>query len=76
MDYKLTDEERKYLIEQINTKKIISYNDIKPGIILFNNIPKDDNENKIKKRNKIIENEKYENITSCTILTTYSRDTP
>ena len=38
-EYKLTDELKKKLIKQINEKRVVTYNDIWLGIILFNNIP-------------------------------------
>ena len=56
LEYKLTDELKKKLIEEINQKRVISYNDIRPGIILFNNIP---------------DAKGYLELNKCTILTTY-----
>ena len=47
---------KKKLVEQLNTKIIITYKELKPSIILFNNFP---NENK------------YNELNKCTILTTY-----
>ena len=37
MEYKLTKEYKLRLIEQLNKKRIISYREIKPSIVLFNN---------------------------------------
>ena len=56
LEYKLTDELKKKLIGEINQKRVISYNDIRPGIILFNNIP---------------DAKGYLELNKCTILTTY-----
>ena len=56
LGYKLTDDTKKKLIEEINKKRVVTYNDIRPGIILFNNIPKEQG---------------YLEINKCTILTTY-----
>ena len=54
----LTYDQKKELIEKINKKRnIITYDDIRPGIILFNNIP-----------NTNI----YRGLEECTILTTYT----
>ena len=55
--YKLDDKRKKELLEKINKKRVISYNDIRPGVILFNNIP-----------NK----EGYTEIFKCSILTSYN----
>ena len=59
MEYVLTDELKKRLIDEINKKRVISYNDIKPGIILFNNLPN---------------NKEYESLNKWTILTTYKEE--
>ena len=56
IDYVLTEELKTRLIEEINRKRVISYNDIKPGIILFNNFPY---------------TEEYIDLNECSILTTY-----
>ena len=61
LSYKLTDEKKKKLIEEINKKRVVSYNDIKPSVILFNNIPK---------------NKGYLEINTCSILTTYKEEDP
>ena len=37
LEFKLTEEYKKELIEKLNKKRIISYNEIKPSIVLFNN---------------------------------------
>ena len=50
---------KKRLIEEINKKRVISYNDIRPGIILFNNIPN---------------SEEYSELNKCSILTTYKEE--
>ena len=55
----MPDDLKKKLIEEINKKRVISYNDIRPGIILFNDIP---NEN----------TNDYLELNPCTILTTYN----
>ena len=39
---KISDELKIKLIKQLNTKRIISYNVIKPSIVLFNDIPKEE----------------------------------
>ena len=54
--YKLSNELKSKLIEQLNKKKVISYNEIKPSIVLFNQIPKGD---------------QYKDLNKCSILTTY-----
>ena len=36
IDYKLSNEHKKKLIDKLNTKRIISYNEIKPSVVLFN----------------------------------------
>ena len=59
LEYVLTDEVKKRLIEEINKKRVISYNDIRPGIILYNNIPNDKD---------------YLEINKFTILTTYNEE--
>ena len=59
LEYVLPEDLKKKLIEEINKKRVISYNDIRPGIILFNNIP---NTNA------------YLEINKCTILTTYKEE--
>ena len=58
----LTVTEKKKLIEQLNKKRVITYNEIKPSIILFNNFPS----------NK----EGYDELNKCTILTTYNEQAP
>lgn len=42
LEQELSTEEKEELIKKLNTKKVISYNQIEPALILFNNIPKDD----------------------------------
>lgn len=59
--YKIDEDKKKKLIDKINKKRIISYNDIKPSVILFNDVPK---------------GEGYSEISKCTILTTYREDEP
>jgi len=59
LEYVLTNEMKKRLIEEINKKRVISYNDIRPGIILFNNIPN---------------SEEYSELNKCSILTTYKEE--
>ena len=54
--YKLSNELKSKLIEQLNKKKVISYNEIKPSIVLFNQIPQGD---------------QYKDLNKCSILTTY-----
>ena len=56
MAYKLDEKKKKQLLEEINKKRIITYNDIKPGIILFNDIPKEQG---------------YKEVFRCSILTSY-----
>ena len=41
MGFKLTDEIKEKLIEKLNKKRIITYEEIKPSIILFNKKPQD-----------------------------------
>ena len=61
LTYKLDENRKKILLEKINKKRVITYNDIRPGVIIFNNIP----------------NEKdYEEISKCSILTTYIGENP
>ena len=61
LSYKLDENRKKTLLEKINKKRVITYNDIRPGVILFNNIP----------------NEKdYDEISKCSILTTYTDENP
>jgi len=61
LTYKLDENRKKTLLEKINKKRVITYNDIRPGVIIFNNIP----------------NEKdYEEISKCSILTTYVDENP
>ena len=55
----LSKQEKEYLIKKLNTKKIISYNEIEPSLVLFNNIPKNSG------------NKDYSLINPCTILTIY-----
>ena len=62
LTYKLSESLKKELIERMNEKRVITYNDIKPEIILFNNIP-EANQNE------------YSEINECSILTTYNEDT-
>ena len=59
-NFKLTTEEKQKLINIINQKKIISYDSIKPGIILFNNIT-----------NK----EKQSDLELCSIITSFNENT-
>ena len=59
LGYELSVELKKELINKINQKKTISYNDIRPGIILFNKIP---------------DKKGYVDINECSILTTYSEE--
>ena len=40
--FKLTEENKKKLIEKLNKKRIITYEEIKPSIILFNKVPQDE----------------------------------
>ena len=54
--YKLSNELKKKLIDQLNTKRVISYNEIKPSIVLFNTIPTGD---------------QYLDLNKCSIITTY-----
>ena len=63
--YRLDDEKKKKLLEKINKKRVISYNDIRPGIIIFNNIPNESNEK-----------EEYGEISNCSILTSYNDNDP
>ena len=39
--YKIDEEKKKKLIKEINKKRVVSYNDMKPALILFNNIPEE-----------------------------------
>ena len=57
--YKLSNEIKSKLIEQLNTKMVISYNEIKPSLILFNQIPK---------------GEEYKELNNCTIITSYKQE--
>jgi hypothetical protein len=59
LEYVLPEDLKKKLIEEINKKRVISYNDIRPGIILFNDIPNPND---------------YLEINKCTILTTYTEE--
>ena len=57
--YKLSEKKKNYLLEKMNKKRIITFNDIKHGIILYNDIPSSIG---------------YDNIFKCTILKTYEKD--
>ena len=59
LEYVLTKELKEKLVEEINKKRVISYNDIRPGIILINNIP---------------DKGGYVEINKCSILTTYKEE--
>ena len=55
----LSKQEKEYLINKLNKKKIVSYNEIEPSLVLFNNIPKNQG------------NKDYSLINPCSILTIY-----
>ena len=57
--YKLSNDLKEKLVKQLSTKRVISYNEIKPSIILFNKIP---------------EGKEYSDLNRCTILTTYKEE--
>ena len=59
LSYKLSEKKKKDLIEKMNKKRIVTFNDIKHGIVLYNDIPFSN---------------QYENIFKCSILKTYEKD--
>ena len=59
LTYKLSEKKKKDLIEKMNKKRIITFNDINHGIILYNDIPSQIG---------------YDNIFNCSILKTHEKD--
>lgn len=60
MGYKLPNELKEKLVQKLNSKRIISYDEIRPSLILFNSIPK---------------GKEYEGLNKCSIITAYREDT-